>query len=489
MPHDVFISHSSKDKAVANAICTALEAAGIKCWIAPRNINPGQEWPEAIVKAVTSSRAMVLVFSKNANHSRDVAKETLMAMNTGIDLIPIKIEESEPTGTMQYYLAGSKWINAAEQPVEEKTEELLQSIRPLIPVVAATAETEEQPLQSEGFSLKAIISKIKHFISTKPVLAAVLAIACLLLIGAIGILSADHERAEENESDTQALPAALDDHEDYDLKISGLDYKAIYIIDNVNGTIPLADLEIGSRVVDPSWLWQFRTGANYSYIEGDKTKPVVWIVVARDHYNNMEPHVTLLTQELIGKIAFDNSKTPRVRIGTYQSDQQVHLGSNNWGTSGTISATYGLRPWLNSTGIHANEGFYRAFSDSFKKSIAVTTALPNLLWEDCSLYTTRDMVFISSSIELGNTAYADTFQAERSYPFFLGSEAADRVAKIGNENCAYWTRSPNLTDSYNLYCVISSGGFMKTNYAYYNHYAVRAAVNLKFNTMVYELTK
>jgi hypothetical protein len=475
MPHDVFISHSSKDKAVANAICTALEAAGIKCWIAPRNINPGQEWPEAIVKAVTSSRAMVLVFSKNANHSRDVAKETLMAMNTGIDLIPIKIEESEPTGTMQYYLAGSKWINAAEQPVEEKTEELLQSIRPLIPVVAATAETEEQPLQSEGFSLKAIISKIKHFISTKPVLAAVLAIACLLLIGAIGILSADHERAEENESDTQALPAALDDHEDYDLKISGPDYDTIYIIDNVNGTIPLADLEIGSRVVDPSWLWQFRTGANYSYAEGDKTKPVVWIVVAKDQYNNMEPHVTLLSDELIGRHAFDRRQNPNYDLGD---------GSPHWGNSGTISATHGLRPWLNSTGIHAGDGFYNAFSNSFKSGV-ITTPVPNLDNRQRA-YITYDKVFIPSSVELGDANKHPLYDIGSVYYFFLDTEDKNRIAQLDGINSQYWTRTYDAGRGGLDYIrsVNDDGSFSKSSSAAFVSGAVRPVVNLKSDILV-----
>ena len=142
MAHEVFISHSSKDKAVTKAIFTALETAGIKCWIAPRNINPGQEWPEAIVNAVTSSRAMVLIFSKNANHSKDVAKETFLAINMGIDLIPIKIEDTEPIGAMQYYLADRKWLDATDQPVEEKIKELLELIRPLIPVAAAMAKPE-----------------------------------------------------------------------------------------------------------------------------------------------------------------------------------------------------------------------------------------------------------------------------------------------------------------------------------------------------------
>ena len=44
MAHDVFISHSSKDKQTADAICHYLEQNGIRCWIAPRDILPGEDW-------------------------------------------------------------------------------------------------------------------------------------------------------------------------------------------------------------------------------------------------------------------------------------------------------------------------------------------------------------------------------------------------------------------------------------------------------------
>ncbi|HXQ15450.1 MAG TPA: toll/interleukin-1 receptor domain-containing protein [Caulobacteraceae bacterium] len=42
--HDVFISYSSKDKTTADAICALLERDGAKCWIAPRDILPGEAW-------------------------------------------------------------------------------------------------------------------------------------------------------------------------------------------------------------------------------------------------------------------------------------------------------------------------------------------------------------------------------------------------------------------------------------------------------------
>lgn len=42
--HDVFISYSSKDKKVADAIVADMEQHNIRCWYAPRDIRPGDEW-------------------------------------------------------------------------------------------------------------------------------------------------------------------------------------------------------------------------------------------------------------------------------------------------------------------------------------------------------------------------------------------------------------------------------------------------------------
>jgi hypothetical protein len=56
MAYDVFISHSSKDKVMADAICAGLEARGVRCWIAPRDILPGIEWTKSIVDAIANCK-------------------------------------------------------------------------------------------------------------------------------------------------------------------------------------------------------------------------------------------------------------------------------------------------------------------------------------------------------------------------------------------------------------------------------------------------
>ena len=259
------------------------------------------------------------------------------------------------------------------------------------------------------------------------------------------------------------------------LKIFGLGYNIIYIINDKTRTIPLADLEIGSRVVDPSWLWQFKTGANYSYIEGDITKPVVWIVVAKDHFDNMEPHVALLSQELIGKIAFDKS-----------TNRGSRYGSNHWGESGTTNAAHGLRPWINSTGIHNSEGFYLAFSENFKEAVIVT-ALPNKEWENGNAYITNDKVFLPSTAELGDRSNNYTYSIGSAYTYFSGTDNAKRAALLGSETLWYWTRSPVSYSGYRVR-IVYGGGVFNYDSAYRALNGVRPAVNLKSDTMVYKLT-
>src|SRR3981189_1941174 len=83
MTPQVFISHSSKDKAVADVICHQLESAEIPCWMAPRNIEYGSDWTEGIMRGITACRVFVLVFSENANGSGHVRREVAKAFYLG----------------------------------------------------------------------------------------------------------------------------------------------------------------------------------------------------------------------------------------------------------------------------------------------------------------------------------------------------------------------------------------------------------------------
>ena len=59
-PPDVFISYASPDSAVADAVCAALERDGVTCWVAPRDVIPGEFYGDAIVRAIDAATAVVL---------------------------------------------------------------------------------------------------------------------------------------------------------------------------------------------------------------------------------------------------------------------------------------------------------------------------------------------------------------------------------------------------------------------------------------------
>jgi hypothetical protein len=42
-PARVFISYASQDASVAQKVCSALEEAGFRCWMAPRDVRPAIE--------------------------------------------------------------------------------------------------------------------------------------------------------------------------------------------------------------------------------------------------------------------------------------------------------------------------------------------------------------------------------------------------------------------------------------------------------------
>src|SRR5262249_3910200 len=132
MAHDVYISYSHVDKVAADAACATLERAGIRCWIAPRDITPGDEWSAAIIKAIDQGRAMVLIFSQNANNSRQIRREVERAITVGIPLVPVRIEEVVPTESLAYFMGTVHWLDAMTPPFENHLIKLSESLKGLL---------------------------------------------------------------------------------------------------------------------------------------------------------------------------------------------------------------------------------------------------------------------------------------------------------------------------------------------------------------------
>ncbi len=132
MAHDVFVSYSVKDKAVADAIVARLEADSIRCWVAPRDVVPGADWGESIINAIESSRIMVLIFTASANASPQIKREVERAVDKGVYTIPIRIENIEPTKSLEYFISTSQWMDAFPPPMEPHLDFMAKTIKAIL---------------------------------------------------------------------------------------------------------------------------------------------------------------------------------------------------------------------------------------------------------------------------------------------------------------------------------------------------------------------
>ncbi len=144
MAYDVFISYSSKDKEAADAVCAAVESTGLHCWVAPRDIVPGKEWSASIIDAISECRAMVVIFSSHSDQSSQVKREVERAVNKNVAIVPFRIENVFPSGSMEYYLSTTHWLDALTSPLQEHLEYLNQTIKVLLQGSKQSSEAEGQ---------------------------------------------------------------------------------------------------------------------------------------------------------------------------------------------------------------------------------------------------------------------------------------------------------------------------------------------------------
>ncbi|MEJ2554733.1 MAG: SUMF1/EgtB/PvdO family nonheme iron enzyme [Anaerolineae bacterium] len=76
----VFISHAHKDADFAHRLAADLKRLGVRIWIAPESIRPGEGWVKAIERGMRESNHVVIVLTPAALDSKWVEKETEVAI-------------------------------------------------------------------------------------------------------------------------------------------------------------------------------------------------------------------------------------------------------------------------------------------------------------------------------------------------------------------------------------------------------------------------
>jgi len=111
MSADIFISFATQDSKTARTICTALEGRGFKCWIATRDIQPGENFQSSIVRAIRSAKVLLLVFTSNSNRSDEMTKELALASQQKLMVVPLRVENVDPSDAFAYEFATRQWID------------------------------------------------------------------------------------------------------------------------------------------------------------------------------------------------------------------------------------------------------------------------------------------------------------------------------------------------------------------------------------------
>jgi TolB-like protein len=176
----VFISYASPDVGVAQRVCAELEAADLSCWIAPRDVVPGEFYADAIVRAIDTATVLVLVLSKNSADSPHVLREVERGSSKRHPLVSFRIDLAPLPSGLEYFLNTSHWLDASATGVENALAKVVAAVRHLVGSGAAAGPAHEIPTAMRNSESPARLVATTHRRSS-PTLMVVAAIVLVVL--------------------------------------------------------------------------------------------------------------------------------------------------------------------------------------------------------------------------------------------------------------------------------------------------------------------
>lgn len=118
-PHGpIVICYATDERAAAEAVCLALEQAGSRAWIGPRDIPTGSSYVD-VAEAIQGAAAVIALVSSAALRSPQVAQQLEYAVRARRPILPVRIEQVTLPPALAYYLAGPRWLEATSAPFEQ----------------------------------------------------------------------------------------------------------------------------------------------------------------------------------------------------------------------------------------------------------------------------------------------------------------------------------------------------------------------------------
>jgi hypothetical protein len=140
----IFVCHASADRPITDRICTALRKRGLVLWMSSRDVRPGENYQEEIVRAIHAAKVMILIFTANANASDEIKKELALAAQRRLMVIPIRIANIEPNAALSYELSTRQWIEL----FKDRESAMKDLVTRLIDITAAQPEQTIEAMET-----------------------------------------------------------------------------------------------------------------------------------------------------------------------------------------------------------------------------------------------------------------------------------------------------------------------------------------------------
>lgn len=153
--YDIFLCHSSKDKAIVRHIAERLRADGIRVWLDEWEIGPGDIYSERKLEAgLEHSRILVLCMSAHAFGSDWARLENYTfrfrdPMNEERGFIPLRLDESPIKISLVQY----PYISWLSDDLEQEYKKLLEACRPNVSNVGPDADVAKKDQPNPRFNL------------------------------------------------------------------------------------------------------------------------------------------------------------------------------------------------------------------------------------------------------------------------------------------------------------------------------------------------
>lgn len=137
---------------MAESVLAALEERGIACWIAPRDVSPGGSYAESILTAIETACCVVLIYSEHSNVSSHVLREVERALKFGVNIVPVRFDDSTPSKSLDYLLATVHWLaiprESRERSIAKAAEQIAEWLHNFLANPAAPLPVRPTPFQA-----------------------------------------------------------------------------------------------------------------------------------------------------------------------------------------------------------------------------------------------------------------------------------------------------------------------------------------------------